>query len=503
MNVPVFKKPFSNRNSLYLILSVAGLSFLFFLGFPFHNHNESYLWIVILDKIPFIDAITTRLEPVQSFRPLGTGTAWLTYRLSGNIYLQQLFNWLFACLSFAVLFRYASNKMLFGVAAALATAGFFSGYIYLFHLHGVFYGPLQLYIALLAGLAYQRRIFTTKNLLLLFLLTSVAALYHTFALLVFAAYCAGAMLDVPKAERRSYLPKLFGLLTASLLLIYFILKQHPSSPEGDALPGTLASFTTTEINLPLHLLAAVFTLATVLTLPLALRWKQALLVLTMLLAVLFIYLRIPVLLLWILACLLKMALSRNWAVAAIIFSTAVFPAATHTGTPTYIVFVIMVCVFVTTINNAFLLHPPRLLKTGLSIALFSLLFLLVLLKAGINVPGAASGLAPVLAEQEKTQQLETILAWKKKTAAYSTYNLRFFDESSKPSASKNAVNRTNRPPTQQGYLNKYCRAELPLVTPDTTRTQPLLITFGGKQLQGRQKLFEVPGRWNGDAYVYQ
>src|SRR6478672_12701503 len=126
MGVPLLKHPNSDRRSeVYLALALSGLSFLFFLGFPFANHNESYWWIVILDKISFIDALTTRLEPVQSFRPLGTATAWLTYRLTGTVYLQQLLNWLLACLSFAVLFNYAKNKPFFSIITFVATAGFF------------------------------------------------------------------------------------------------------------------------------------------------------------------------------------------------------------------------------------------------------------------------------------------------------------------------------------------------------------------------------------------
>jgi len=65
------------------------------------------------------------------------------------------------------------------------------------------------------------------------------------------------------------------------------------------------------------------------------------------------------------------------------------------------------------------------------------------------------------------------------------------------------VNRKNRPPTQQGYLNRYFNATMTTQSADTANSSPLLVTFGNKPIQGRQKVFEVHGTWNGNAYVYK
>lgn len=483
-----------------LLLTISGFSFLFFAGFPFGNHNESYAWLIILDKMSFWDSLSTRLGPVQSFRPFGTATAWLTYHLSNGIYLQQLINWAFACLSFAVLFQYAKNKTFFSIATFLATAGFFSGYIYLFHLHGVFYGPLQLYIAVLTCVAYKYKSLPFKKLLLLFFITIAAAFYHTFALLVFAAYLAGCMLQVQKNKLRVRLPLLLAFAALSLSIMYLILSMYNSKAGGDVVQGTLTSYTTTEINMPLSLLAAAFTIITVFTTKIASKTRQLYMIASVFVAALCIYLHIPVLLLWILACIVKMMLSRAWALAAIIFSTAIFPVATHTGTPTYIVFVIMVCVFVMAINSTIFRSMPRFFTKSIAGLIFLLALSLLFLKTGIKIPVIAKGLNPVLAEKEKTHQLETILAWKKATTSYANKELRFLDESAKPSASANAINRKYRPPTQQKYIDRYMNGTRKM--PFDTTAVSLLITFGGKKINGRQPVFKVAGPWNGDAYVY-
>jgi hypothetical protein len=484
---------------IYVILTVAGLSFLFFLGFPFANHNESYFWIVILDKISFLESVTSPLEPVQSFRPLGTAMAWLTYRLTGNIYLQQLVNWLFACASFLVLFRYAKNKMLFSAVAFLATAGFFAGYIYLFHLHGVFYGPLQLYIAVMTGVAYSRSRFSVKELAFLCALTVVATLYHTFALLVFAGFLCGCMLQVPKAMRRAQLPQLFFFLLLSLLLLYLIISMRPAHNDGNLVQGSLTSYATTEVNRVLQFLAFLLATVTVYSLRINPATRHLMAAALVLSAAAFLYFKLPLLLLWIAACLLKTALDRQWTVAALIGATAVFPVATHTGTPTYVVFVIMVCAFVTTTNIG-PLKMPRF-TNGLALCGIALLLVaLVLLKTGVNVPLIAKALNPILAEQEKTHQLESIMAWKKSASAYATYRLQLYDESKTPSASGNAVDRQHRPPTQQRYLTRYYDAVQP--TPSAVIRPALQVTFGGKPLNGRQLLYEIKGKWSGSAYVY-
>jgi hypothetical protein len=485
--------------SIYAILTISGLSFLFLLGFPFANHNESYLWIVLIDKISFLDSITSPLEPVQSFRPLGTATAWLTYWLTGNIYLQQLVNWLFACFSFLFLFKQTKNRILFSITALLATTGFFAGYIYLFHLHGVFYGPLQLYIAFLTSIAYTRSRLSFKALTFLFALTVIAALYHTFALLVFAGFLCGCMLQVPKAELRTQLPQLFLFLMGTLLLLYLIIAFHPAHTEGDVVQGSLTSYTTTEVNLGLSLLAFLLSAVTIYTMRISMKTRHLISAALVLASLFFIYLKLPLLLLWIAACLLKTTLARKWTAAAIIAAAAVFPVATHTGTPTYIVFVIMVCTFVAT-YDANQLRFPRITNSLALSGIGLLLLILGLLKSGITVPVITRSLNPLLAEQEKTHQLEMILIWKKNASAYAAYRLQFYDESRKPSTSGNAVNRSYRPPTQQRYLTRYCNVVSP-TSPDSN-TQPLQVTFGGKRLDGRKLLYEVKGKWSGTAYVY-
>ena len=147
----IFSKPV-----IYALLTITGLSCCFFLGFPFDNHNESFLWIVAFNKVSLWDTLTKQVIGIETFRPLGMATAWLGYHLSGNIYLQQVINWLFAASAFLLLFFTARNKILFSFISFITGACFFTGYIYLFHLHDEFKRLLQSIVRLI-GIAYHEK----------------------------------------------------------------------------------------------------------------------------------------------------------------------------------------------------------------------------------------------------------------------------------------------------------------------------------------------------------
>ncbi|MES1226687.1 MAG: hypothetical protein ABUT20_65035, partial [Bacteroidota bacterium] len=159
---------------VYLLLTLSGLSFYFFMGFPFDNHNESYLWLAIFKKVSLCDTLTKNVIHIESFRPLGMANAWLSYKLSGNIYLQQILNWLFVLSSFTLLFTVVKNKILFSFLSFIVCGCFFAGYIYLFHLHGVFYGPFQLYVAGLTSIAWTQKTLSSKMLALTVAATLIA-----------------------------------------------------------------------------------------------------------------------------------------------------------------------------------------------------------------------------------------------------------------------------------------------------------------------------------------
>src|SRR5262249_24766985 len=133
-------------------LAIAGLSFWFWVGFPFANHNESYAWIAQLRTMDLHAALTRTLVGVANWRPLGTGTAWILYHAAhGSIAPVELLNYFVAAAAWAWVAWVVADRRVFGIAAFLVGGALFSGYIYLFHLHGIFYSPLLFFVAILLG----------------------------------------------------------------------------------------------------------------------------------------------------------------------------------------------------------------------------------------------------------------------------------------------------------------------------------------------------------------
>jgi len=486
----------------YGLLTVAGLSGCFLLGFPFDNHNESFLWIVAFNKVTLSDTLTKQVIGIETFRPLGMATAWLSYHLSGNIYLQQLINWLFAVSSFLLLFFSASNKIVFSFISFITGACFFGGYIYLFHLHGVFYGPFQLYVSFLTVLAWRQSRLSLKMLGLLMAITVVISLYHTFALLVFCGFLAGYIFQPGKTLTKSAYIGLFVCLLLTLAFAKMILHAKELKTLQALADGLIVSYKMAEVVISVSVVATIFSVMTAITMVSKTPGKLALAACVILLSALFIYWHLPVLLIWVLVSAISMLASKRIEMATLIAATAILPLGSSSGSPTYVVFVLMICAFVTA--SAAIFEVPdfgwlrRLCLAGL------LLFAtgIIALRNGVRVPLLRSVAQPILAEQEKTKQFTKIIDWKLTNKNYESFQLLISDSWSLPVNSTNSVNRANRPVTSQSDLDEYLNF-FSNGTYGKQKSNVLYVTFGDKILKDKNLVLSLEGKWNGRANVFQ
>lgn len=491
--------PIDKRTFAYLLFSVSGFTFLFFLGFPFGNHNESYLWVADFRNLGIIDLFTGRLRAVAGFRPLGTALARTTYALSGGeIWLQQLCNWLFALSAWAMLFAFAHERYLLSLITFVVGGVFFSGYIFLFHLHGVFYGPLLVYVALLIVLS-RREPVGSRSATFLLLVTILVSLFHPFALLIYAFFIAaetGVMWR--RTDRRRLLLNVL-LLIATVLAVHFSIPNLKPLTVEFRLLGFLTSFKMVEVNHIISGVAYILSLTILVTIDVIQDWRVLWMVLATVFTVLLAYLGIPALLVWIGLALVKCAMQKEWRLAALVFSCLLLPLATATGSPTYTIFVLMAAAFVT----AFGYDKAESFMQGHYRAVYVLVACLaclwVVIKSGAHVPAISRLVNPILAEKEKTLQLERIIRWHK-VSTFSSERLAFVDRAEDPVTSRNAIDRKYRPPTSQEYLDAFLLASVP---GDVNQSSALMITFGGRQIHGRELVYNVPGCWNDSAMVWR
>ena len=443
------------RSAQFAFVTILGISFWFFLAFPFGNHNESYRWIAPLNDLGLTDWLTQGVV-ASTFRPLGQVTAWLSYRVSGgSMYPIQFLNYAVAVAAWLLAFASIREKRVFGLASLLAGGVFFSGYIYLFHIHGVFYSPILLLTAAMLWLS-GKSVITVRYLAGITFLAIAFSLYHPFALPICLAFLVGLALDKrPDLTKVSYLIAAAALLAA--LASMRSLEQGLTPPwSTENVLGFLTSFRMVEVHPLVSVLGLLFAVGTAASLDLSRRAQAIWLLLFGSLAVVFFVIGVPVILVWILSCLLKMLVRKHWPVAALLLATSLLPVLTSVGTPTYTVFSIMVCSFAMAWGWSSLDDALGFVDRRFTIPLYvALLLLLVGLRSGLNVPIISKLSQPILAEKEKTFQLETIIEWMM-TSSYAGEDLSLGQEKLIPrEAGKKAIDRTHVPPTTPFYLRKY------------------------------------------------
>ena len=489
---------------VYPLLAVAGLSFCFFLGFPFDNHNESYRWIPALAKASMQDVLTKQVINIESFRPLGMAFAWLTVKISDNIYLQQIMNWLFAVSSFLVLYRGSARKPSFAILAFGTGGIFFAGYIYLFHLHGVFYGPFQLYTAGLMLFAFRENNISPKNIAVWAAITAITCLFHTFALLLFCAFIGGYMLQMRMQNSKKVLGWLILALVGALALCYAILHGREIKTVTSLTRGFLVSYSMAEAKPVLSLFAVIPCVLLGISLSHIKNFKQVIAVVICVTALVLLYVHIPVLILWPLLSIIKLAIDKKWSAAAIIGAASILPLGSSSGSPTYVVFVLMLCCYITAAYSFYTVQDTKFIRLAASIVLVCTISCLALIMVNINVPLLSVVARPILAEKEKTKQMTALINWKIKNPTYHAYHLTLFGEADLPVNASNTIDRANRPVTFQSDIDIYMN----FVSEKLYHTMPadtanLYITFGDQLLPNKKMVLAVDGKWNGKAYLFR
>ncbi|WP_141562741.1 hypothetical protein [Mycobacterium neglectum] len=485
---------------LYSALAVLGLSFWFFLGFPYANHNESFAIVAQLRTMGLGDALTQIVYPVANYRPLGQAVAWGGYRIGNTIFPVEVFNYLGAVAAWVVLFIAARERRTFALCALIVGGALFTGYIYLFHLHGVFYSPLLLLIAMLF---WVDRDFTRSRVIALSLCALVAAFFHPYALAVYAIGLAG-MAFGHRGKLAGLKAIVAACVTAALaLFIGLVLSERRTGVRGipEMYDGLIVSYQMVEINLIVSAAALLLAVATAFSLPEIAKLKGITAIATALVGVIFIYFGIPVLFLWIAMCLLKVLLLKQWWMALVLTCTAIFPAPTATGSPTYVVFVLMVCAAI--LPYGWTSMEQRLgasTRIGAAVAIAAAAVLLILLRSGIEVPVVSRIAQPLIAEREKTFQMEEIVQWHL-SSQYADYPLIFVRDASNPTDASDTIDRTFRPPTNQKDLFTYERGmgdHGPAIVP---AGKHLVVGFGGDSMPPGETLLVLPAQQAGEARV--
>jgi hypothetical protein len=504
------------------LLAIAGFSFWFFTVFPFSYHNESYKWVIFLHKFNLIEFLFAPLAP--TWRPITQVITWIIYKFAGeSIAAVQCFNYCVTALAWLLLYSAMNEKKLFALASFVCCSIFFSGFLYLFHIHAVVYPGVLLAFALIVWVD-KHRLFDRMPVLLC---TGgiVMGFWHPFALVLWIALISGSLLEHRLSMKKSMLLKyaLFLVLMIGILMWLAVVSKHMSyalfssisstqipvrdSAEimlSDRIDAVIMSFKTLEVNKLASFVTAILAILTVVSIPSLGKYiRMALATLTAAIVLIFIFTGIPVMLLWISICIAKAFRSGNYALSAICLCAFLLPAGSSVAGSAYGLPALLVCIVIMVQGRISLEGRLHWLNRRFVVCILGVMLLLcIFLRLGLDIPVVSASAKPLFSEKEKTYHSERILE-KLVAAGYCGSDVSYLEDASDARRTGNSFDRIHRPPMANMYLQMYwkfiCCTDGNI---DCRNRGRIIITFGNQVLKNAKLLFEEKGRFAGSTYAW-
>jgi hypothetical protein len=520
--VPVAIALWSRRDTLaYFLLTILGFSFWFFMAVPFASHRETYWWLAKANSESFSYALSFI---ASTYRPLHQVTTWIAFQILDpsafpTSVVRQTLLQLCVYVCFVVgwwfMFSTAPRRRIFALIACAVGGVFFSGYVHLFHIYGLSYVPVILTLGVLlhlwaAGTFSQHE---TKFAAIAVLLV----LWHPFTTALFVGFFFGHYLETfhqrsPSQHARSITVLAVGTSAVGFCVIglpYLVetsalLVETASRPVDTRLLGFLVSYQTNEVNWIASSVAYLLTIAVVVTVSRDWRLRLAAVAAATVLSVVCVRTGVPVILLWVLAALAKLITMRSWSLFFLGLTAALLPFGGGIGTPIHGLFALIVSAYVTALawpqpDMALARVNTRYVAGLVAIPVAALL----IIRAGIGVPGLTRVARPLLVERERTYQLESVLAWLH-NSEYCGYTVGFAEVADNPIDSvESAITRQYRPPSSQSDVQLYWNTVLMCDRANRRGTSgTAIVTFGGPPLADARSVFEIEGQYGGPVTVW-
>jgi hypothetical protein len=206
---------------------------------------------------------------------------------------------------------------------------------------------------------------------------------------------------------------------------------------------------------------------------------------------------LPVLPLWVAWAAAKAARHGRWTMAAVVGACALLPLPNPSGSPTYGIFVVFAALSATALDEEGLETRLRRIPSGAFAAAAAVLLAVALaVRSGWPVPIVSGFARPLLAEGERTRQVE-VLADRLLASRWRLEQVRFATNYTMP-VNADAVDRRHRPPTEVAHLATWLDWKR---GGSATGGDTLVMAFGGETRPGMDTLFVAHGRYAGDALV--
>lgn len=477
------------------VLAVTGLSFWFFVGYPFGRYHEAYGWAAALNATSFADFVLTPTGHYTSYRPLGEAFAWVLYRLANEgMWAIQLFNYVVSSVAVVVSIHATRAPNVSAVAFLLTGGVFFRGFMYLFHLHGLYYSVVVLMIAVLVADDLKRS-YSTAILARGFCVATVAGLFHAFAIVIWLGYFIGHLIERRKEAAKGLMLLGAMLLPFGALMVRVLVPGQLFHLDADTWSGLVGTYAMFGSNALVNAIAGLLMALTACGIPsprggMVLRVCGAFMVM----AVLMLF-QLPLLLGWVIVCVIKMGVMRRWSLLLMLIITSCFAIFTGTGSPHLLVFALVTCAVATPLGlEAFDAKLPWPAIASGPIALLLAASLAISLRLGVTIPVISHLARPLLIRQEQSVQLEQVIAWARTKGKADRRIIMDPGEGTDDALL----------PATQEDLDAYLASMRPKNVGGNFNSPPLVASFWGRPDEMRREaVLVIPGHFAGDVCVYE
>ena len=482
------------------ILGISGLAFWFIIGFPFANRNESYGWIVLLEKFNIIEALSIQFPTIATFRPLAQAIAWLLYNPLESIYPIQVINFITIISGFVLLINAIKEKKTLSIFLFFTGGMFFTTFYFMFNLHGIFYGPMILLASLLINLN-DKILLNNRTLVITITVVFTLAFVHPYSLLIFAFFLFGILIEKRNIIKKNQFFIILLLIFMSLILTKLLVPGQGIVSFTFLSDNLIASLRNAEAGNRLSIVS--FAFAVICAFSFKNERKRLYLVgLIVITSIMLYILSLPVLIVLILISLYKMYYIKKWSILFLILVAVLFPAVVITKSPIkcFLIFPLISYAIVVD-SDASLRIFNFLKKRWVTVSIILLVFSsAILIRTGQHIPLLSQLTLPIQQEREKTFQLERILKWKL-NSEYKFYGLILGQPVPNLVNSPMQWNRKNIPPTNQAYLDDYLNF-IGKTNISKSEVGELVVYFGSEKIHNYVMVYSLNGIFAGDVYVY-
>jgi len=229
-----------------------------------------------------------------------------------------------------IIYSTAAQRRLFALVAFVAGCVFFSGYVHLFHIYGLFYVPVMLTLGAL--LRFHALSTLDKREVWFAVVATLLAFWHPFATALFVGFYFGFYVDTFRQRSRGQHVQAIAILLVGMIAIAALvvtggyqLLRTGTMPLGTRLLGFLVSYQTNEVNRVASLVAFLLTQMVVFSIELSPKLRLVAFLFVSALSVMFLLKSLPLLLLWLCAVLMKLLRLRCWTLFFLTLTAALLP----------------------------------------------------------------------------------------------------------------------------------------------------------------------------------